>query len=701
MTVTAQTPITSATGNGATVNFPYSFYIGAEGDLVVSVDSVIKTLNVDYTIAGEGQQAGGTVTFTVAPANGAKILLYRSTLLKRDTDYQIAGAFAAPTVNLDFDRVWLALQEQNSIVIERAIRTPLGEVLSSLPAAASRANRTMGFDSSGNPTVLTPTAGDAASVLTDLANSSDTSKGDALIATRRSEAGSIATTLHAANQIGRLYNVKIDAGAVGDGTTDDTAKVHIARDAVGVNGVVYFPAPGTYIVAGLAANVAGQTWIVEKGAKLKLKDASILNVIVVSANDFSFIGEIDGNRANASGGGMVSITAGVLRPSFDVKISEWTSYAIYAPNVTQLKVRGSFSGGNNMAIFNTMSSDTADRQGPDIDVTIDLSAEAASFANPAMSIRGQGATYRYLNANIRAKVRMPVGATNSSAICCEVWTVRNARIDVQSYGGSMNLSLFEVERATGLLTGKAFSHYGIEYGGGCLDCAFYGTVDGTNDAGSNISLYPVAVQGSGLNKRCGWHGVARGAGGTRVINYSNGENCDFSGQFFCGAATYVINDQSQGKFSLRGRFYAETAGQYIAILSNSAGHVEISGYAEGFANGGVLLSANSAITIDNVSMTVNFRNSAGGGYVQSLSGGAALGEYVTAKGSSGQYIGGSQFRADVINLKRAIYEVEGTGTPEGSLAAGVGSRYRRADGGAGTSLYVKESGTGNTGWVGK
>jgi hypothetical protein len=43
----------------------------------------------------------------------------------------------------------------------------------------------------------------------------------------------------------------------------------------------------------------------------------------------------------------------------------------------------------------------------------------------------------------------------------------------------------------------------------------------------------------------------------------------------------------------------------------------------------------------------------------------------------------------------------GTGTPEGVLAAGVGCIALRSNGGAGTTLYVKESGTGNTGWVGK
>lgn len=46
--------------------------------------------------------------------------------------------------------------------------------------------------------------------------------------------------------------------------------------------------------------------------------------------------------------------------------------------------------------------------------------------------------------------------------------------------------------------------------------------------------------------------------------------------------------------------------------------------------------------------------------------------------------------------------LQGSGSPEAVVAAPIGSRFSRVDGGAGTTLYVKESGgTGNTGWVGK
>lgn len=43
----------------------------------------------------------------------------------------------------------------------------------------------------------------------------------------------------------------------------------------------------------------------------------------------------------------------------------------------------------------------------------------------------------------------------------------------------------------------------------------------------------------------------------------------------------------------------------------------------------------------------------------------------------------------------------GTGTPEGAVTANVGTLFLRTDGGTSTTLYVKESGTGNTGWVAK
>lgn len=58
---------------------------------------------------------------------------------------------------------------------------------------------------------------------------------------------------------------------------------------------------------------------------------------------------------------------------------------------------------------------------------------------------------------------------------------------------------------------------------------------------------------------------------------------------------------------------------------------------------------------------------------------------------------------DVIN-EFALYNYSGEGTPLNVVTAPIGSIYHRTDGGAGTSLYVKEtevSTPDSTGWVGK
>lgn len=55
----------------------------------------------------------------------------------------------------------------------------------------------------------------------------------------------------------------------------------------------------------------------------------------------------------------------------------------------------------------------------------------------------------------------------------------------------------------------------------------------------------------------------------------------------------------------------------------------------------------------------------------------------------------------ILDVTNNVKIVTGSGSPESAVTAGIGSTYHRTDGGASTSFYVKESGTGNTGWVAK
>ncbi len=59
----------------------------------------------------------------------------------------------------------------------------------------------------------------------------------------------------------------------------------------------------------------------------------------------------------------------------------------------------------------------------------------------------------------------------------------------------------------------------------------------------------------------------------------------------------------------------------------------------------------------------------------------------------------SPLRTRFEQLRGVIHE--GNGSPEGVVTAPVGHLYLRRDGGASTTLYVKQSGSANTGWVAK
>jgi hypothetical protein len=58
-------------------------------------------------------------------------------------------------------------------------------------------------------------------------------------------------------------------------------------------------------------------------------------------------------------------------------------------------------------------------------------------------------------------------------------------------------------------------------------------------------------------------------------------------------------------------------------------------------------------------------------------------------------------RALTYGVNNACVIRSGAGTPESAVTGNVCDLYLRTDGGANTTLYIKESGTGNTGWIAK
>lgn len=320
MSVTAQTPYNGYTANGATTVFPYGFLLLDTADLTVTVDGVIKALTTDYTVSGLGNQSGGNITFLVAPTNGAKVLLSRLLTMQRLTDYQNNGDLFASTVNQDFDRLWLALQQlqQNDL---RALKLPYDTATDQVLTqdAAARANKGIRFDASGNMIISTydPDAAQAsaASSATAAAGSATSAASSATAAAGSATAASGSATA-AANSATEAAN---SASSVGFTAADIQKQTLTAFTAAGTADAItgtLSPVPAA-LVTGLrvsttppgANTVTAPTLNVNAlGAKKVFKKDSSGAAVALAAGDYNASGPFDfeyNTALDAAAGGWV------------------------------------------------------------------------------------------------------------------------------------------------------------------------------------------------------------------------------------------------------------------------------------------------------------------------------------------------------------------------------------------------------------
>jgi hypothetical protein len=218
------TPLVRYVANGAQTAFPYPFPIFASEDMAVYKNGAITVSGFDIT--GEGDTAGGIVTFEAAPSEGTIITLAREIPIERVTDYLEGGEFSAASINTELDYIIASLQQvsrQNDTMLKYSDHeTPAGVVL---PDRAVRANKALGFDESGNPVAVALEGSMAAPDFTP------------------SGTGAATRTAHA--KFSDFVSVK-DFGAVGDGVNDDTAAI---QNALSAHDAVFVPA-GEYLVSG-------------------------------------------------------------------------------------------------------------------------------------------------------------------------------------------------------------------------------------------------------------------------------------------------------------------------------------------------------------------------------------------------------------------------------------------------------------------
>lgn len=124
-------PRAQYTAAAAQTVFAYPFAIFEDSDLLVYLtpsgqdaddDTDILVLTTDYTVSDAGETAGGDVTLVVAADSGDIITIVRDVPVARTSDYQTAGDFLAETVNDDFDKLVMMVQQQEVDLAGRILR---------------------------------------------------------------------------------------------------------------------------------------------------------------------------------------------------------------------------------------------------------------------------------------------------------------------------------------------------------------------------------------------------------------------------------------------------------------------------------------------------------------------------------------------------------------------------------------------------
>lgn len=509
-------------------------------------------------------------------------------------------------------------------------------------------------------------------VLQDLAASG----GSALVGFIQSGSGAASRTVQA--KLRDVVNVK-DFGAVGDGVADDTAAIQAALDYCETNGYAIQGAPGTYkITSTLVIKCSG-----DMSAMTINADATTVTTAVrvgpAAAAQYLFNEEIILPFVNNTAKTVPGWTG--FTNSIGVHISNVYQSRITVPYVYNFGVGVTVGGYSTGCAHNVVTLGVL--WGNRIQLQVQPK-DASGFVNENLFIGG----------------RIEYSSSEGTAVA------GTAYIQLRPYAGASNdpnNNVFLKQSVEGIEGEYQLSIAGAynKFINPRLESAttiriqFYAESGQTTqgnviDGGYKTSAATVTNTGAGSFTGNFW-----------VNNQKNGETRHYSGNGMnLGNATGGSNPHMQGFPPAVNPFNKdETATDWQYRVSSDSMLWKLTG--------------------DTYSRTILDSS----GFLYFGRGGAAATDYLRAAGVAGAGImagahlvpdatgtrtlgqAGGRWSAtytDAVRVASAeVLWTSGSGTPEGAVTAPVGSLYTRTNGGAGTTLYVKESGTGNTGWVAK
>lgn len=725
MTVSTETAIVSYAGNGVTVSWAVPYYILESSHVRVTVrgsggSESVKVLTTDYTVANAGTNPStATVTaVSFTPATGETLIIERDVPATQETDLAENDSLPAETVERVFDKLTM-LAQQTGDLAGRALHYPAGETLTSqLPAAAVRANKFPVFDALGNVTTSAGTGADAGlrediasgaagaviKVATVAAMKALTGlvDGTRIVTSRYRTGGNVwggGTYLYHTSPPGTadgfIYHNQdtgggqfelvmvwpnvYHAGCYGDGATDDTTFVQAAADAL--LGFVFAPAGRFRCTSTITFPVATTVLGHNKAGNAYNSTSSIQSYFLHDFNGDFFVFDGSGGVVQGAGGGLDSVS---LVQVFGTTGTGYGKALVLKGTTTSLRT-------NWFRIDNTnIETDSGNSKGQwSWNVDVDGSAPGGTdgvrdiYINNLRLVGGAGAT-----GGMRLWCAKNVFMSNVQT------NLTNSHILVSGPSGSDVTAA--VYAANCVASWQLDYASGVNIIGGRID-----TISSTSNtsasyiAPTSINVVPTTLPGCTLTAMAGggWFAKKDDANPARVsrdVGYGDSTN---SVQLIVGnqgtneggaIAQYRNGDPQQAVFGLYGRNVADTTVAAMARIEMN----QISG--QDYAQIDVYTGTDRKIRLyqqgnANADVSASWRPTTDNTYTLGIA---------SLRWSN---IYGVNFRP---GAGTALW-TSGAGTPEGSVTAVVGSLYTDTSGGAGTTLYVKESGTGNTGWVAK
>ena len=677
MTIVSRVNRATMDGNGVATTLAIDFPFHSVEDLIV-IETIIatgaettKALSTDYTVDGAQDDAGhfpdgGEITFTTPPASTVRMVVYRDPPMLQGVVLQETGKIPVKAaIESPLDKLTM-IDQRLSERIDRALRLSDGDSLEMgrLPVKGVRASRYMGFDGDGNPTMM-PTPTGLSTPIAQLAESpvADLPAAGSAGTLRKVTTGTRGIWMDTGAQWisinGGMANVK-DFGAKGDNVADDSIAVQAAIDSVPDGGTVFFP-PGTY---------RGSEWTAPSRVSLvgAGPEVSVLYNIGTSNEDL--------------------VTFADLATSND---------ELRFGRVAGLGLTGSASSGAGLVAENPYQFIVDQcRVYSNGGIGIDIKKGTGT------STYGQSVwiTQSFVNFNRKGGIRLaPIGVASGA----DVIEIRNCSINQNGYYG-----VFLNRAIMARLVGCEFADY------------YYGSIIPAHQAvpvAINGGIAIVIDQGSfegnegqsgtpNSDIKCYWDGDAQtdGSNATQMLTVCNSTfkppiaNGDLNHiRFKENIGAHVFGNAFEGGGS--GAVYAY---EFAALLNNSGivfgpnfYHSSLGGHSTGTMSGSYLwhdllpggITGTNQYTYGAQSYDVTTYS-----WWQRHTTNAHHNYRMYGDGSIARGLGAAA--PDILFLI-------GAGSPEGVVTAGIGSIYQRTNGGANTSMYVKESGTGNTGWVAK